>query len=133
MVIRTAETAQIQLILASGEKAQARSLLRDLQTSRYAYHFTQIADRKSLVADMKALIDRSSGSLPTVLVINCKFAGTCCESLLRIAREAATVMAIECVVTNPPADRSARARMARLGARLFDGEVSEFMAEPALH
>jgi hypothetical protein len=133
MVIRTSETAQIQLILASGEKAQARSLMRDLQASRYAYHFAHSTDRKTLVADVKALIDRSKGSLPTVLVINSKFAGPCCETLLRVARDAAKVMAIECVVTNPPPGRGARARLARLGARLFDGEVSEILAEPALH
>jgi hypothetical protein len=133
MVIRTSETAQIQLILASGEKAQARSLMRDLQASKYVYQFAHNANRKTLVADVKAQIARSKGNLPIVLVINSKFAGTSCETLLRFARDASKAMAIECVVTNPPADDSARTRLAKLGARLFDGEVGEILAEPALH
>ncbi len=133
MVIRTSETAEIQLILATGEEAQARALLRDLQASKYAYHFARNTDPETLVADVKAQIARTKIGLPTVLVINSKFAGTCCETLLRLVRDAAKVMAIECIVTNLPADRTARARLARLGARLFDGEVSEILAEPALH
>jgi hypothetical protein len=133
MIVPDQRAAQLQLILVSGDKAQARALTRDLQESRYLYAFSHLDERASLVANVKAQIALVGRRLPIVLIINHKFAGSQCEILVRQANEAKKTMAIECVVTDLSADIQARARLHRLGARLFDGDPAEISMELSLH
>ena len=132
MIVSNPKTSNILLILVSNDKAQARTLMRDMQGSKYVYDFLHVADAASLLSDVQARIARGTRS-PVVLVINFQFAGAECETLLRIAREAQQFMAIECVVTHVPQGDKARGRLLGLGARLVDGNASEMPMELTLH
>jgi hypothetical protein len=132
MIVSNPRIANIQLILASNDKTQVRTLTRDLQASKYLYDFLHLDDTTSLVADIESRIAQGSKA-PIVLVINFQFAGAQCETLLRIAQDAQKVRAIECAVTNVPEGGSVRGRILKLGARLVEGNSSEMPMELTLH
>ena len=119
MVVEDFTAAQIRLILASNDKAQAAQLLRDMRASKYFYGFALHNDSKTLLETVEQRIAEPL-NLPTVLIINYKFAAKQCEALLRLARTAAKDVPIECVVTHPPADPAVRAQLTALGATLYD-------------
>lgn len=133
MVVDDPCGAQIELILASDNRAQARELARDLKASRYAYAFVHLSMRGGLVEALRAQIARNGGRMPTVVVIDYTLAGTDCEALVRDVQVAARARAIECLVTHPPMDDRIRARLVDLGARLFDGDVGDALPLLTLH
>jgi len=133
MIVEDAVAAQIELILASDDPVQVRRLLSDLQASKYAYSFVSLSVREALLEAACRQILKNAGTTPTVLVINHAFAGAECEALLQLALNASQIAAIECVVTNPPSDSTARARLIRLGAKLFDGEPGDESVFLTLH
>jgi hypothetical protein len=133
MIVPDERAAHLQLILVSGDKAQLNALMRDLKNSNYLYAFSHFDDSNTLVAGVQAQMTRGAGRIPLILIINHKFAGSNCETLVRYAQEAKKNMAIECVVTDLPKSTKAREQLHRLGARLFDGDPAEMPLELSLH
>jgi hypothetical protein len=133
MVVEDAAVAQIELILASDDSKQTQQLLTDLQASRYTYSFVCLFVREALLEAACRRILRNAGNTPSVIVINHAFAGPDCEALLQLARNASPIAAVECVVTDPPSDSMARAKLIRLGARLFQGERHSELMLLTLH
>ena len=122
MVVEDAASCQIELILASDDPCQTRQLLGDLQSSKHAYSFVSLSVREALVEAACRQILKNAGKTPSVLVINHDFAGADCEVLLQLAMNASPIVAIACVVTNPPSEPDARERLVSLGATLFESE-----------
>jgi hypothetical protein len=133
MITHDLATAQILFILVSDDRSQLHELTRDMQRSRYRYCFAQHADRSALLESVRQRIADNDGRLPTVLLINDRFAGKECVTLLELARGVAKSAAIECVVTHPPVRESRRKLLLALGARLYDGDDLMAIAEHRLH
>ncbi len=133
MITHALATAQILLILVSDNRRQMQELTHDLERSRYRYFVDLHADRSTLPDSVGQRIAGNAGRLPTVLLINYKFAGKDCNILLELARSRAASAAIECVVTHPPMLESRRQWLQGLGARLFDNDDGVATAELALH
>lgn len=133
MVVRSSSTAQIHLILASDDWAEVRQIERDLKTSKFAYAFTHFDKADTVVQALKRHVSETRFAVPTVVVINYRFAAVDCVSLVDIVRSAAKKTAIECVVTHPPADNDTRDKLAALGARVFDEDEDSLMADLRVH
>jgi hypothetical protein len=133
MITHDLATAQILFILVSDSRSQLNGMTHDLQRSRYRYFFAHHADKPALVESVRQRIAGNGGRVPTVLLINGKFARKECVALLELARGVAKSAAIECVVTHPPALESQRKALLALGARLFDGDDGMAVAEHVLH
>jgi hypothetical protein len=133
MITHDLATAKILFILASDSSSELIGITRDLQRSRYRYFFAHYADKSALVESVRQRIADNNGRLPTVLLINDKFAGKECITLLELARDVRKSAAIECVVTHPPARENSRKVLLALGARLFNGEDGMAIAEQMLH
>lgn len=133
MITHDLATAQILFILVSDHRPQLQELTRDLQRSRYRYFFAPLADKACLLESVKQRIALNEGRLPIVLLINYKFAGKDCNTLLELARGLGKSAAIECVVTHPPRLESRRHVLEALGARLFDNEDGTAVTELTLH
>ncbi len=133
MVVQDPSGAQIELILASNDAAQIRQLRQDVETSKFSYSFVHLSDRASLVANATRHIALNGGKIPIVMVINYKFAGADCDFILRAAKAASAISAIESVVTDPPRNNALRQRLIHLGARLFNSDSADIRHQLTLH
>ena len=87
--------------------------------------------RDTLLSSVKTGIEQNGGKIPIVLVLDFKFVSKDASALLEIVRAASRSLAIECVITDPPADARTRGMLTSLGARLFDNDASSL--EITLH
>lgn len=133
MLVQDAAGAQIQLILASDNKAEAMQLTRDLHASKYAYRVLHLGDRATLLDSLKRVISETGRTVPTVVVVNYNFAGRSSEALLQLANGISQDVAIECVVTSTPLDDGIRRRLKDLGATLFDGDLENISGNLTFH
>jgi hypothetical protein len=131
MIVQDFASAQILFILASDNLSEVRGLERDLKRSKYRYLLVSHSHKATLVEAVSRQIQ--DAKIPAVLVINFNFAAKFCMPLLQIARDATRTIAIECVVTHPPAQSSQRETLLALGARLFDGDAGMALTELTLH
>lgn len=133
MVVQDFAAAHIHLILASDDERQVRELTRDLKASRYRYILTHSSRKDGLPNAVAGTLAHNGGRLPTVLVINYKFAPRDCAALLRLAHAAGKKGAIQCIVTDPPADPDIQRKLTQMGARLFLADDATLLSEMTFH
>jgi hypothetical protein len=112
--------ADIALIVVTDDRAHARTLIEALNTGRYQYSVTNITERATLLADFDAAIESARGKRPVIAFLDCGFLRTQAEALAARVLSLKDDMAIECVVTRPPAEHHRRSHLRLLGATLFD-------------
>jgi len=116
-------TADVELIIVTDDRAHGQSIRDSLSGGRYRYAITHIGQRATLLEDFEATVEGVRGKRPAIVFLDCAFlkgqAETWASRILALRRS----MAIECVATRPPAEAHRRALLSMLGASLFDGSA----------
>lgn len=111
---------EIDLIIMTDDHEHGHDLRASLTNPRYHYTVTEIADREAMIGEFEAAVEASRGKRPIIVLLDCAFLSGRTESFAARVLELQRSMAIECVVTRPPAELHRRTRLYMLGASLFD-------------
>lgn len=116
-----AAVPRIEAIVVSADRTYFHDLVEGLSLSRYAYVARYVEWKASAKSALEKALDAVRGLRPVIVFLDFEATGEQTEMLADWIFGLQRVMAVECVVTRPPADARRRVRLRRLGVTLFDG------------